>query len=111
MQAHSKMDYSTLDEKIFVLSIKEYLIFKIKHKLNLFDKKIDEISFNEILIENKINNTNIGVLYPKHLRGRLFISFTAVNTSFSLTLSKVMFLGKYCLSNPLLFSLSPLSQL
>ena len=52
IQAHSKTDYSHLTEKSFVKSIKLYLIFSVKQKLNLLNKDIDEISLFEILSDN-----------------------------------------------------------
>lgn len=55
IQAHSKSDYSKLTNKKFIDSIKRYIIFSIKFKLNLLDKDIDELTFMEILNDNKIS--------------------------------------------------------
>jgi len=59
IQAHSETDYGDLTEKSFVRSIKEYVIFSTKLKLNLLDKGIDELSLLEILNENNISAENI----------------------------------------------------
>lgn len=59
IQAHSKTDYGNLSEKTFEKSIKEYVIFSTKLKLDLIDKDIDEITLLEILNENNINATEI----------------------------------------------------
>jgi hypothetical protein len=55
IQAHSKTNYDNLTEKSFEKSIKEYVIFSTKLKLNLLDKDIDEITLLEILNENNIS--------------------------------------------------------
>lgn len=55
IQAHSKTDYSKLSEKDFINSVKEYVIFSTKLKLNLIGKDIDEITLLEILNENVIS--------------------------------------------------------
>lgn len=49
IQAHSKTDYTHLNEKSFIKSIKQYLIFSLKFKLNLLNKEIDEITLLELL--------------------------------------------------------------
>jgi type I restriction enzyme M protein len=54
IQAHAKTDYSTLTDKDFVNSIKQYVIFSTKLKLNLLDKEIDEITLLEILNDNLV---------------------------------------------------------
>jgi hypothetical protein len=59
IQAHSKTNYDHLSEKTFEKSIKEYIIFSTKLKLNLIDKDIDEISLLEILNENNVNAKDI----------------------------------------------------
>ena len=59
IQAHSKTNYDNLSEKTFEKSIKEYIIFSTKLKLDLIDKDIDEITLLEILNENNINATEI----------------------------------------------------
>ncbi len=56
IQAHSKTDYSKLEKKNFTLNLKEYLVFKIKFSFKLIDKKIDELSFMEILLKNGIDS-------------------------------------------------------
>jgi len=58
IQAHSKTDYSKLSQKDFSNSIKEYVIFSTKMKLNLIDKDIDEITLLEILNDNLISATD-----------------------------------------------------
>lgn len=52
IQAHSKTDYTHLSEKSFIKSIKQYIIFTTKLKLDLLDKDIDEITLIEILNES-----------------------------------------------------------
>lgn len=52
IQAHCKTDYSKLTEKEFIKSIKSYLIFSIKLKLNILDKDIDEITLLEIVYDS-----------------------------------------------------------
>jgi len=44
---------------VFEKSIKEYVIFSTKLKLNLIDKDIDEITLLEILNENNVSAKNI----------------------------------------------------
>jgi hypothetical protein len=56
LQAHIKIDYSSLSKNNFALTVKEYLIFKIKQKFNLLFKNIDELSFMDIMIENNITS-------------------------------------------------------
>lgn len=57
IQAHSKTDYSKLSQRDFINSVKEYVIFSIKMKLDLLDKDIDDITLLEILNENLISAT------------------------------------------------------
>jgi hypothetical protein len=69
-QAHSKADYSAITDKKFVDTIKQYLIFSLKFKLNLLEKVIDEITFMEILNDNQVSkqafqNEKI-ILTPQH---------------------------------------------
>lgn len=59
IQAHSKTNYGHLSEKTFKKSIKEYVIFSTKLKLNLVDKDIDEITLLEILNENNVSATDV----------------------------------------------------
>jgi len=59
IQAHSKTNYDNLSEKTFEKSIKEYVIFSTKLKLNLIDKDIDEITLLEILNENNVSATEV----------------------------------------------------
>ncbi|PIR46259.1 MAG: type II restriction endonuclease subunit M [Candidatus Vogelbacteria bacterium CG10_big_fil_rev_8_21_14_0_10_45_14] len=59
IQAHSKTNYDHLSEKTFEKSIKEYVIFLTKLKLNLIDKDIDEITLLEILNENNVSATDV----------------------------------------------------
>ena len=59
IQAHSKTNYDNLSEKIFEKSIKEYVIFSTKLKLDLIDKDIDEITLLEILNENNVSASEI----------------------------------------------------
>ena len=54
-QAHSKIDYSTLNERDFLKPIKEYMIFKIKKDLNLLDKNLNEFEVLEILSNSGID--------------------------------------------------------
>lgn len=54
IQAHSKINYSDLQEKDFVNTVKRHIIFTIKRELNLLDKYIDELTFSEILNNQKI---------------------------------------------------------
>lgn len=55
IQAHSKTDYSKLSNRDFINSVKEYVIFSTKMKLNLIGKNIDDITMLEILNENLIS--------------------------------------------------------
>ncbi len=59
IQAHSKTNYDNLSEKTFEKSIKEYVIFSTKLKLDLIDKDIDEITLLEILNENNVSAAEI----------------------------------------------------
>jgi len=59
IQAHSKTNYDHLSDKTFEKSIKEYVIFSTKLKLNLIDKDIDEITLLEILNENNVCATDV----------------------------------------------------
>ena len=59
IQAHSKTDYDNLSQKSFEKSIKEYVIFSTKLKLDLIDKDLDEITLLEILNENNIKASEI----------------------------------------------------
>lgn len=59
IQAHSKTNYNSLTEKNFEKSIKEYVIFSTKLKLNLIDKDIDEITLLEILNENNVSASEV----------------------------------------------------
>lgn len=59
IQAHSKIDYTKLTTKKFIDTIKRYIIFSIKFKLNLLNKDIDELTFMEILNDNLVNKENI----------------------------------------------------
>ena len=59
LQAHSKTDFSNLSEKSFSKTLREFIIFSLKYKLNLVNKEIDEITFMEILLENEIKNDKV----------------------------------------------------
>jgi hypothetical protein len=59
LQAHMKTDYSKLNEEDFIKSIKEFVIFSTKLKLNLLEKDIDEITLLEILNQNNISAQSI----------------------------------------------------
>jgi len=59
IQAHMKTDYSKLTKNDFILKLKEYVVFKIKKEFNLLNKKIDELSFMEILLQNNITSQPI----------------------------------------------------
>ncbi len=59
IQAHSKTNYDNLSEKTFEKSVREYVIFSTKLKLDLIDKDIDEIELLEILNKNNINAAEI----------------------------------------------------
>ncbi len=52
IQAHAKTDYAHLTENAFILSIKEYISFKLKLKLNLLNQDIDDVTLTEIISEN-----------------------------------------------------------
>ncbi len=56
IQAHSKIDYRNIITKKFVDTIKKSIIFSIKFKLNLLNVDIDELTFIEILNDNKVSN-------------------------------------------------------
>lgn len=55
IQAHSKTDYNQLSDSTFEKSIREYVIFLTKQKLNLLDEEIDELELLEILNKNNIS--------------------------------------------------------
>jgi len=55
IQAHAKTDFSKLTDKHFIETIKKYIIFSTKFKLGLLNKPIDELTFVEILKNNKIS--------------------------------------------------------
>ena len=59
LQAHSKTDFASLSEKSFSKTLRKFIIFSLKYKLNLVNKEIDEITFMEILLENGIKNDKI----------------------------------------------------
>lgn len=65
LQAHSKIDFRTLNDKKFIDTIKKYIIFSLKFKLNILNVDIDEITFSEILADNKVNNSK---LYQKDIQ-------------------------------------------
>jgi hypothetical protein len=52
-------------------------------------------------------NTSLGVLNPRHARGRLFKRISARRTSAWVMSRKSVPLGKYCRSNPFVFSFVP----
>ena len=56
IQAHSVIDYSNINSKKFIDTIKKSIIFSIKFKLNLLETEVDELTFIEILNDNKISN-------------------------------------------------------
>lgn len=56
IQAHSQIDYDSLNEKDFISTIKENIIFNIKREFDLLTSKIDEITFMEILANKNITN-------------------------------------------------------
>ncbi len=49
IQAHSKTDYSNLNEKSFEKSVKEYMIFKAKQDMNLLNSNIDEVTLLNLI--------------------------------------------------------------
>lgn len=62
-QAHCITDYSGLNEKSFINTIKQYMIFNAKQEMNLLDKDIDEIDLLDIVsdfynIEGENNERN-----------------------------------------------------
>jgi type I restriction enzyme M protein len=59
LQAHQKTDYSNIDKVDFSKTLKIHLIFEIKRKFNLLFKDIDELSFMDILNNNKIDSTSL----------------------------------------------------
>lgn len=59
IQAHSKTDYTHLSKKAFIKSVKQYLIFALKFKLNLLNKDIDEITLLELLNDSLNRNAAI----------------------------------------------------
>lgn len=59
IQAHSKTNYEDLSEKSFEKSIREYVIFSTKVKLDLINKDIDEIELLEILNKNNLEASEI----------------------------------------------------
>lgn len=58
LQAHQKTDPSDLDAGDFILSIKKYLIFKIKLDSDILNKKLDAISMMEVLHNRGVRVSN-----------------------------------------------------
>ena len=50
-QAHCTTDYTNLNEKSFINTIKQYMIFNAKQEMNLLDKDIDEVDLLDIVSE------------------------------------------------------------
>ncbi len=59
IQAHSKMDYSNFSNLFFENSIKEYIIFKTKLRLNILEKKLTEIQLFNIITGKNIKRESI----------------------------------------------------
>ena len=59
IQAHAQTDYSSLSNRDFIDSVKEYTVLSTKLKLGLLDKNIDELTMLEILNENKVSASNV----------------------------------------------------
>jgi len=57
LQAHQKTDYSDIGTVDFSITLKRHLIFEIKRKFDLLFKDIDELSFMDILNNNKIDSS------------------------------------------------------
>lgn len=55
IQAHSETNYGYLNEDKFIKTIKRYVIFQTKLKLNILNEEIDELTFVELLDKNSIN--------------------------------------------------------
>ncbi|MBS9779319.1 MAG: N-6 DNA methylase [Moraxellaceae bacterium] len=55
IQAHSQVDYTVISQKIFERTIKSYVIFLNKLKLNLLEKKLDEVDLFEIFRSEHFN--------------------------------------------------------
>lgn len=54
IQAHANTDYSFLTQQNFVNSIKEYIIFHTRLKLDILDKDVNAITMMEIMKKNKL---------------------------------------------------------
>lgn len=54
IQAHANTNYGELSEQDFVRSIKEYIIFRTKLKLDILDKDVNAITMMEIMNANKL---------------------------------------------------------
>lgn len=65
IQAHSKANYLKSTDKKFIETIKRYIIFSIKFKLSLLDKDIDELTFMEILNDNKISKESLSKVHQE----------------------------------------------
>ena len=59
IQAHSKTNYDNLSKKIFEKSVKEHSIFSVKLKLDLLEKKLDEVSLLDLFTSNHLNNESV----------------------------------------------------
>ncbi len=59
IQAHSKNNYNDLNNVNFDKNLKKFLIFYFRHRLNLINKKIDEITLVDIFRKNGLSSNSI----------------------------------------------------
>ena len=59
IQAHSKTNYLNLTEDSFKVTIKAYSIFLMKVKLDLLEKKLDEVKLLELFTSNHLDKAPI----------------------------------------------------
>jgi type I restriction-modification system DNA methylase subunit len=65
IQAHANTDYSHLSEQDFAKSIKEYVIFHTKLKLDILEKDVDAITMMEIMNANNLTMNPMKNTKPK----------------------------------------------
>lgn len=58
IQAHSRIDYSSLNAENFLTSIRENIVFQVKKDLNLLTTNIDQLKIFEILSSSGINKNS-----------------------------------------------------
>lgn len=77
IQSHSKTNYEILSKKTFEKTIKAYAIFLIKLKLDVLEKKLDEVELLDIFTSDHLNNESVNNSLLKFVRS----SFKEFNLS------------------------------